>query len=413
MESEKAESFQFDSRSPSLFEFDQFAQRISSDTSADELEKSFAALALNPVEDVAHLPLEDERTFALMKLAVDRKNNMETEEQREERLWKEAIEMNISDAEIDGSMGYPDIPDVGKRAPYFLQDKRARFWMGTHNRWSPKCLIHMKSRFRALKVQSFIIFKEVAPETGHVHAHSLVCFGNPVRFETVSKLDVAAHWDTNDNGALGIYKYISKDGKKVYQYGDLPKSVVNYINRGTVIPKKSQFQEAIDMVKAGEIDQLKDTRVYAQYQRYFDQRIASTQTNKRWQGELPQKNHWVWGPAGSGKSRAIWDSAEQQQMSIYSKLQNKWWDGYHGEQIVLIEDVHPDWTKKASSNLKIWADRYPFHAEIKGSVVTIPTPSYHLVITSNYSIDECFEEKDLDAIKRRFTEHYMGLPDQA
>jgi len=58
-------------------------------------------------------------------------------------------------------------------------------------------------------------------------------------------------------------------------------------------------------------------------------------------------------------------------------------------------------------HLKIWADRYPFTAEVKGSHHAI-MPNFQLVITSNYSIDECFKnEKDREAIKRRITEHIM------
>lgn len=413
MESEKSESFQWDSSSPSLFEFEQFAQEVESDPVANELLKSQEALKRNPIEDPSKVSLDDERFMAVMKEVIDKKNMMETDEQRESRLWEEAINMSLSEAETDGIMRHPDIPEMPKRTPYHLNNKRSRFWMGTHNVWSPRVLIHMKARFKALKVTSFVVFKEVAPSTGHLHAHSLVCFNNPVQFTTVSLLDSGAHWETHEQGALGIFKYISKDGKKVYEYGELPKSVINFINRTSLPPKKTQFQQAIEMIKNGQIEELKEQRVYAQYQRFFDQKIASTQSNHRWQGNLQEKNHWVWGPAGSGKSRAIWDAAEAQNLSIYSKVQNKWWDGYHQENIVLIEDVHPSWTKIAASNLKVWADRYPFNAEIKGSVLTVPTPSYHLVITSNYSIDECFEEKDLEAIKRRFTEHYIGLPDQA
>lgn len=64
-----------------------------------------------------------------------------------------------------------------------------------------------------------------------------------------------------------------------------------------------------------------------------------------------------------------------------------------------------EWSPKnecTSSQLKIWADRYPFCAEIKGGTLQKIRP-LKIIVLSNYSIDECFENsQDLEPIKRRF-----------
>ena len=55
--------------------------------------------------------------------------------------------------------------------------------------------------------------------------------------------------------------------------------------------------------------------------------------------------------------------------------------------------------------LKDWGDRYPFKGEIKGAATDINPGTFFLIITANYSIDECFEkEEDKKAIQRRFRE---------
>lgn len=53
---------------------------------------------------------------------------------------------------------------------------------------------------------------------------------------------------------------------------------------------------------------------------------------------------------------------------------------------------------------KVWADRYALHVEIKRGTVTI-RPS-KIVVTSNWSIEECWSEPQvLEPLLRRFHQH--------
>lgn len=81
---------------------------------------------------------------------------------------------------------------------------------------------------------------------------------------------------------------------------------------------------------------------------------------------------------------------------------NKWWDNYQDESVILIEDFDKN-HKVLCHHLKIWADRYGFRAEKKnGTVVIRPIK---IIITSNYSINEIWEEEqDREPIQRRFKE---------
>jgi hypothetical protein len=108
------------------------------------------------------------------------------------------------------------------------------------------------------------------------------------------------------------------------------------------------------------------------------------------------RNFWYWGDTGTGKSRKA-----RENTSLYLKKRNKWWDGYDNEECVLIEEWSPDMKTTTAQELKIWADIYSFPAEIKGGMIVIRPRM--LIITSNYKIEECFEERDVEAIKRRFT----------
>ena len=82
---------------------------------------------------------------------------------------------------------------------------------------------------------------------------------------------------------------------------------------------------------------------------------------------------------------------------------NKWWDGYDDQPVVIIEEWSPK-NEVTASALKIWADRYPFTAQIKGGVLQKIRPT-KLIVISNYRLNDCFpDSRDGDPIARRFKE---------
>ena len=108
---------------------------------------------------------------------------------------------------------------------------------------------------------------------------------------------------------------------------------------------------------------------------------------------------WIYGKAGSGKSRWVREHCKP----LYPKLCNKWWDGYQGEPYVVMDDIMPE-HKFLSQQLKIWTDRYDCILETKGAAVH--SQYQWFIITSQYSIDEVFEDsRDREALHRRIQEY--------
>ena len=124
---------------------------------------------------------------------------------------------------------------------------------------------------------------------------------------------------------------------------------------------------------------------------------------EQYDGELKDKNMWIWGRAGVGKSRKAREEGERH----YNKQANKWWDGYNGEDTVIIEDLDPDNCRLLVHHLKIWLDRYIFTAQVKQSSIILSPKDFRLIITSNYSPEQCFNPTDLEAIRRRLKVIHM------
>lgn len=104
---------------------------------------------------------------------------------------------------------------------------------------------------------------------------------------------------------------------------------------------------------------------------------------------------WYWGPPGSGKTKAAWDEFP----NLYTHLGGRWFDGYKGEECVLIDDIQID---EFDRNLLLrLLDRYPMRVEVKGDSVEW-TPDV-VIVTANHLPEHQFTCKDPAPLLRRIS----------
>lgn len=179
----------------------------------------------------------------------------------------------------------------------------------------------------------------------------------------------------------------------VFEKGTLPLSQIEKGDKG-----KRKFEEAYQAYKEQRYEEMGKFALNMKQFDYLDAKVKKRDqpVPKTLEGEV--KHMWFYGPPGTGKSRR----ARELYPEAYIKdPKNAWWDGYNGQEVVIIDDFDK-YQVKQSGDLKRWLDRYPFKAEVKGGYLGDIRPKL-FIITSNYQPKECWEREDvtLPAIQRR------------
>jgi hypothetical protein len=125
-----------------------------------------------------------------------------------------------------------------------------------------------------------------------------------------------------------------------------------------------------------------------------------------WGGDLRQQNPWSWSVSGVGKSQ--WAAEASPMTTTLKKTRDHWWERYSLALTngVIIENYPPaPEGDRLPAELKDWGDRYPFLGGVKDSTTVVDPGKFTLILTSNYSIEQCFRpEQDRAAMRGRFWE---------
>ncbi|QCX35080.1 replication-associated protein [Blackfly multicomponent virus 2] len=242
----------------------------------------------------------------------------------------------------------------------------------------------------------YLIVGQEKGEEGTPHLQGYVYFKNQVQFSFLKKLLPRAHIEACRGTPDHNIAYCSKEGS-FFEHGDRP---ISQKRKGEL--GKEYWEEQLGLAKAGRVDEC-DAKLQISHFNALHAIAA------RYAPMPPDNddiiNEWYYGDTGTGKSL----KARTDNPGFYLKMCNKWWDGYLGEESVLIEDFDKN-HHVLGHHLKIWADRYAFPAEVKGSKVNLRPKK--IVVTSNWHPKEIWPDdlQTLDPILRRFRVIHMSTP---
>lgn len=242
---------------------------------------------------------------------------------------------------------------------------------------------------------------EVCPSTGRTHLQGYVQFIGKHRLSELRRYPNGdtVHWEVARGTEEENFDYCTKEGNFII-HGDEPRRVHGGMR------ERKRWNDALAHIKTGRLE-LIDPQIQITQCRNLD--FLVKKYKQRPDDLDPSTRHtWIWGPTGTGKSRAAREIMADN--TWYDKSQNKWWDHYEGEHYVLIDDLEKEMGKALVVHLKRWLDIYPFVGESKGGLDKHIRPQ-HIIITSNFHPADIWGEEEeawLNPILRRIEITHMA-----
>lgn len=275
--------------------------------------------------------------------------------------------------------------------------KGSRAWCYTINNYTEED----RDGLRALECV-YNIFGYERGEKGTPHLQGYVHLKNAKTLSAVKKMMPRAHLEPRKGTIDQAVDYCKKEGD-FEEFGVKPKT-----SKEKGEAEKGRWKRVLELSKSAEWEKLaeEEPRLWCLHEDKLRKK-ARVSAEPLDIGPGEKVHEWYYGVPGSGKSH----KARMENPGAFIKKKNKWWDGYDGQDVVIIEEWSPD-DKLSLQNLKEWADKWPFPGEVKGGLLPGLRPK-KIIVTSNYHPNDCCERsEDSLALARRFkvTEFKTVIP---
>lgn len=259
---------------------------------------------------------------------------------------------------------------------------RSRSWIMTINNPTNAD----KASLCGLEVEYMIVGREHFNDPDLTpHFQCYIRWKNAKTFSRMKKLFPRAH--------LKVARGTDKDNKKYCSKEEVLMEKGEPSEQGS----RNDLKGITDMILHNPcMDYIIDNVSSLQAIRTAEKLMVYREPRRSWKTEI----YWFHGATGTGKSRRAYELYPD----AYTAMDTgQWWEGYDGDEVVIIDDMRRDFLK-FHQLLKLF-DRYPYRVEVKGGSRQFLAKT--IVVTSCYSPSDMFDtrqEEDIQQLLRRITE---------
>lgn len=232
---------------------------------------------------------------------------------------------------------------------------RCRSFVGTFNNPSPEDYRY----YRELPLEqiSWLVIGDEKGESGTPHLQMACRFNKQTSLSLARKIfgRDKAHVEVMKGTCEQSYVYCSKE-KLLMERGPRPADPGK--------EAKSKLDGMIIAIKEGQCDRTIFEMNPAMYLRYRSSIGAAKALYAGTIKRNPLSVFWYWGETGAGKSYRAEQEAAEDGRRLYRQNGSSWWDGYDGDELVVIDDLEE--TVRFRDLLKI-LDVYNILVPTKGS----------------------------------------------
>lgn len=247
-----------------------------------------------------------------------------------------------------------------------------------------------EEQLKSEKFEYLVYQVEKGEKEGTEHLHAFIYYKSERKFETMKKKFPGAHIEKVKR-IKKCMEYCSKVKTRLrgpYEFGTKPKQG----NRTDLDDLAEMVVNGMSMYEIAKADPAGFAR-WKKNIEYLKYALIPERTEK------PQV-WWLWGESGAGKTTYVHDKHGRGRKNIFIKDSTKWWDGYDGQKIVLIDDFC-EWQWNFKNFLRA-LDAFDYSSEYKGGYVNIPCDFIYVTCTKHPN--QIWEdEEDAYQVRRRCT----------